>query len=287
MNAFPLLRREHVAVPLSATTLGQAMSELAGRLGTRLRDPGLIEQAFAEQKGGTAVRIGPDIALPHYRTEAVDDVIVAFGVSTQPLDTGDPEWQPGPLIVALVLAPTDATSLYLQAVSTLARALRQRDTVSRITEARSADQLFDIPAIAGLELKPRLAVRDAMTSGEFATRPDATVRIAVEQMLRTRTRALAVVGDKDEILGIVSEADVMRGLARGRTRSEGEQTLVPPLRVRDVMTRSVLCVSDGADLDEVANLMVKKDMGEIPVAVEGKLAGLVRREDILRTLYGR
>jgi CBS domain-containing protein len=288
MNGVLLLRRDHVLVPLEAGTLEQAMLSLAeclvstGTLGQSVE----IGQALHNQRGA-AVRIGAEIALPHFRTPAVESVTVALGVAREPVTTEDPDWVPGPRIVTLVLAPAEATSLYLQAVSTIARALRAPETVDRLLACRSVEDVFHIEALAGLEIKPRLTVRDAMLEASPATNPDQTVREAVDLLLRSNVRALPVVGDKGVVLGLVSEADILEGLARAGGRSDSPPALLPPLRVRDVMKRSVLCVADSADLDEVANLMIKKDMGEIPVVFEGKLAGIVRREDILRTLYGR
>ncbi len=283
-----LLRREHAVVPLLAESLTEGLFILAQRLGESgaLRDPAAIERAFSEQRGKSAVRAGPDIALPHYRTDAVDGVVVAIGVAPQPLRTADAEWLPGPRIVTLVLAPTDAATLYLQAVSALARAFRQSEVVEQLKQAASVTDLFAIPALASLEIAPVLTARNVMITTDDAATPDTPVRDAVERMLRSGARALAVVGDKGEVMGIVNEADVLQGVVLRRSRSNSGD-LVAPLKVRDLMTRSVLCLADTASLEEVANLMINKDVGEIPVVAEGKLVGLVRRGDILRRLYGR
>jgi CBS domain-containing protein len=288
MNGVPLLRRDHVVAPLETATLDEAVLALA----ERLADTGTLGQSVEighalHGQQGTAVRIGADIALPHFRTPAVESVVVALGVSRDPLTTGDPGWLPGPRIVVLVLAPAEATSLYLQAVSAIARALRAPETVERLLACASVDDVWRIQALTRLEIKPRLTVHDAMLEACPAASPDQSVREAVDLLLHSNARALPVVGDKGVVLGIVSEAGILEGIARAGGRSDSPPALLPPLRVRDVMTRSVLCVADSADLDEVANLMIKKDMAEIPVVVEGKLAGIVRREDILRTLYGR
>lgn len=285
MTEARLLRRDHVVVPLRATSLAEATASLTAILGEAgaLADPAAIERALAHGKGRGAVRIAPDIALPHYRTDAVHHVVIGLGVSMDPLATDDPDWSPGPRVVALVLAPTDATTLYLQAVSTIARALRQPETVDGLLAARSVDDVFDLPVLAELELRPARAVREIMTGPSDTTRPDTLVRDAVDVMLQTGARALAVTGDKAEVLGIINEADIMRGLRQRRP----DEPLVPPLRVRDVMSRTVLCVADTAPLDEVAEIMINKDVGEIPVVAGGRLVGLVRRVDILRTLYGR
>lgn len=288
MNARPLLRRELIVTGLEAKSLAEALPLLARRLGEAgvIADVDAVRDALAEHAARAAVRVNADIALPHYRTDAVDGVVVSFGIAPAPLETGDPDWKPGPRIVALVLAPTAATTAYLQTVSALARALKGEGVLNRLLEARTPDDVLAIQGLAGLEVKPRLAVRDVMTPVETTATPDLSVRSAVERMIRAGTRALVVVGEKGEVLGLLSEADVMRGLGLDRSRPASE-AMLPPLRVRDVMSRSVMCAADRASLDEVANIMINKDVEEVPVVAEGRLTGIVRRGDILRTLYGR
>jgi CBS domain-containing protein len=53
------------------------------------------------------------------------------------------------------------------------------------------------------------------------------------------------------------------------------------------MTRSVLCVSEGQALVEAANMMVNRDVEQLPVVREGELVGFVTRDSILRALYGQ
>lgn len=288
MNTLPLLRPELIVTGLEAKSLAGALPALASRLGEAgvIDDAEAISEALAEHATRAAVRVNADIALPHYRTDAVAAVTVALGIARSPLATGDPEWEPGPRIVALVLAPTAATTAYLQTVSALARALKGEGVLNRLLEAKTTDDVLAITGLADLEVKPRLAVRDVMSPVDVTATPDLSVRAAVERMIRAGTRALVVVGDKGEVLGMLSEADVMRGLGLDRSRPAAE-SMLPPLKVRDVMSRSVMCAADRASLDEVANIMINKDVEEVPVVAEGRLTGIVRRGDILRTLYGR
>jgi CBS domain-containing protein len=52
------------------------------------------------------------------------------------------------------------------------------------------------------------------------------------------------------------------------------------------MTRSVLCVSEEQALSEAANMMVNRDVEQIPVVREGELVGFVTRDSILQALRG-
>jgi CBS domain-containing protein len=81
----------------------------------------------------------------------------------------------------------------------------------------------------------------------------------------------------------------MRGfVSQGpRTGAIGAATQEAPLRVRDIMTRSVLCISEDLGLEEAANMMINKDVEQFPVVAAGKLTGFLTRSDIIRKLFGR
>ncbi len=64
------------------------------------------------------------------------------------------------------------------------------------------------------------------------------------------------------------------------------RAVTPQLSVRDVMNRSVLCVSEDLDLDEVVTTMVNKDLEVLPVVKDGALTGVVTRGEIVCKLFG-
>lgn len=288
MKRTPLLRREHLVVPLEHDSLVNAIAGLIGALvgAGSITDRALLSGAIEGDPRKIAVSISPDVILPHYRTDAVTEPTLALGVTTEPLAGTESEGT-GPRVVALVLAPAEATSIYLRTVSGLARVLHERSVMERLLAARSPADVLAIKELAALHIEPGVLASDIMIATATA-QPDDTLREAVEIMIASDTRGLPVVGDKGEILGLVTEADVLRGLHKSGTRaSEEKPSLVPPLRVRDVMVRSIMCIPDGADLDDVVNLLISKETELFPVVAEGRLIGMVRRVDILRELYGR
>ncbi|HET6577341.1 MAG TPA: CBS domain-containing protein, partial [Gemmatimonadales bacterium] len=54
--------------------------------------------------------------------------------------------------------------------------------------------------------------------------------------------------------------------------------------VRDVMARSVLCVSEDQTLADAAQLLAARDVERVPVVREGVLRGFVTRADLVRRL---
>ena len=66
-----------------------------------------------------------------------------------------------------------------------------------------------------------------------------------------------------------------------------QRKLEDALTARDVMTRAVMCVSEGQPLIEAAHMMLHKDVDQIPVARDGRLVGVVTRAKVLRALHQR
>jgi CBS domain-containing protein len=245
---------------------------------------------MASARAGGVVAAGPDVVLPHYRTNAVSSLSVALGVATEGLDARDFAISARPRIVACILAPTDSAALYLQTVAALARLLHDPSVVDRIAQARSPDEVLSAADLSTLRLQPRLAVRDVMLHGVTSVAPSTSVREAVELMVRGSIRSLPVVGEKQEVLGIVSERDVMRGLMPQipRAGQDSGVTAIPDtMRVKDIMSRSVLCISEDLGLEEAASMMINKDVEQLPVTSEGRLTGFLTRGDIIRKLFGR
>ncbi len=290
------LPAEHIVVPLKARTFHEALAEMVRKLvaAGAVNDVAKIEHELATATVRDVVAIGPDVALPHFRTEAVDRLLVSFGVSTQPLDTTDSGLDVPPRIIALVIAPPEAATLYLQTVAALARFFESRDVVRRVIAAPAASDIVSMPELSGLKIRPLLSVHDLMTHDAKTVGPDMGARDAVDIMVRKRLRALPVVGPKGEVLGIVTEWDVMRALlphiptvADTATEEDVPEEDAAEPSVRDVMTRSVLCVSEDMGLEEAVNLMINKKVEQCPVVKESVFTGMLTRSDIIRKLFAR
>src|SRR5690606_10364660 len=290
MELKELLPRAHVLVPLEATTLRQALTLLVDKLveGGAVRDSAALVKRLTDPRLRDVVAVGEHVVLPHFRIEGVERLVVVLGVSPRPLDAYDAGLDIHPRIVVLILAPPEAATLYLQTVSALARLFKAPGVVERILDARSPDDVLALPELREVRVQPRLTVRDIMSHRVDSVTPETSVRAAVDLMVRHRLRALPVVGEKREVLGIVSEWDIMRALLPQIPRAGGEAVAsdeaLRQLKIRDIMSRSVLCISEDMGVDEVANTMINKDVEQFPVVSEGKLTGFLTRGDIIRKL---
>jgi CBS domain-containing protein len=105
--------------------------------------------------------------------------------------------------------------------------------------------------------------------------PDATVAQAVAVLRERDVGALVVSSDGSDVVGILSERDVVRRLAR-----EGGGVL--DLRVRDVMAVSVWTCGPDTTVDDLMAAMTIGRFRHAPVVADGVLVGIVSIGDAVK-----
>lgn len=132
-----------------------------------------------------------------------------------------------------------------------------------------------------------LLVEDAAEAAKYRVYPDTPLTEVVDLMVRRGLRAVPVVGERYEVLGIITTGDALSRVLRDAPADEGEGEGGPaPLTARDVMTRAVLCVSETQPLADAARMMVNRKVEQLPVVRDGELIGLITRNAVLRALHG-
>jgi CBS domain-containing protein len=106
--------------------------------------------------------------------------------------------------------------------------------------------------------------------------PEATVLDVCQRMRSKNIGALVVTRDGQRIDGLISERDIVSGLAR-----EGVEALRKP--AGHLMTRSVITCSPDDHLTKVMAIITHRRVRHLPVVVDGKLAGIVSIGDLMKT----
>jgi CBS domain-containing protein len=133
-----------------------------------------------------------------------------------------------------------------------------------------------------------MQARDIMTHPVITFRPDTAVRHAAEVLSHRQITAAPVLDSQDELVGIVSEADLIAGRFGHDPRSHVPDVVEPraavPETVGEVMTTTVVAQSASADAADLAEAMVCWDVRSIPIVEGSAVVGIVSRRDLLRTL---
>ena len=101
-----------------------------------------------------------------------------------------------------------------------------------------------------------------------------TVRDIAIQLLMGGYSAVPITERNGKVVGIVSEADVIRAL---RTNKPLENTLA-----EEIMTKEVISVDVDSSVEEIMEILDTKRIVRVPVTEDGKLVGIVSRPDVLR-----
>ena len=139
---------------------------------------------------------------------------------------------------------------------------------------------------------------DVMTRTILSAGPETPVAEAIGLMLDNRVSGLPVIDEVGQLVGILTEGDLLR---RGETGTERHrprwlEILMGPgrlaseyvrthgRRVEDIMTREPVSVTPETPLDEIVEMMERHRIKRVPVLEGEKLVGIVSRADFLRAL---
>lgn len=132
-----------------------------------------------------------------------------------------------------------------------------------------------------------MLVADVMTSPAVSIRRGATLEDAIQLLGAAGISALPVVDAKLRVVGIISEADVLREPLPPDPRAHLRPQEAISRRDRtvdEVMTVDAVCVTTHTDCSDVALALADTGWKSMPVVEEGRLVGMVSRSDILRSL---
>jgi CBS domain-containing protein len=300
MKLIELLDRDRVVVPLETAKVREA----ASRLTDALIDAGVVaepDKLHEMVRGALPKEIVPvgQAFLLHYRTDAVKKLAAALGVAARPIKhSGDGEPKEARVVI-LIAAPPRESSAHLQAISAFARALSRQEVIDAILSAERPEDVLLAAPLADLTLPGHLTVRDVMMRRRLSVRPDTPLGEASRLMVAHDVAALPVVSETGEVLGVITHRELLRyllplyvkrlssGEFRAMPRGAGAGVDPHTMPVRDVMDRSVLCVSEDQTVAEVATMMLNRNIERFPVVREGALVGFLTRGDIVRRLMGR
>ena len=117
-----------------------------------------------------------------------------------------------------------------------------------------------------------MRVSELMQSEVLQTFPDESLADAAIRMRDHGVGSLAVV-DGDELLGILTERDLLWALADGAAPHVA--------RVAAYMTTNSVVASPDTDVVTASRLMVQHDVRHLPVMTAGQLTGMVSARDLL------
>jgi CBS domain-containing protein len=145
-------------------------------------------------------------------------------------------------------------------------------------------------------------VADAMSRDPIVVRPETPLNEAIQLLAERRISGLPVVDDAGQLVGIISETDLMwqetgvdpppyimflDSVIYLKNPAQYERDLHKALgqTVGEVMSRDPITVSPDKPLKEAAQLMHERSVHRLPVLdAQGQVIGILTRGDIIRAM---
>ncbi len=291
MKIVEMLRRGGILVPLDAPDLQWALTR-ALRAVTGISEAVAKNLAEALNTGvaGEIHRVHDRVVVALTESDAVDDVCAVIGISPTGFtsdETGsDTDVKPEMLLV--FATPGRVVSLRDRMLPTLRRFFREEAKVAPLLKAQSTDHVRKVAELMDLDPHGSLLVEDVVEPVQYRVYPDTPYSEVADLMVRRELQAVPVVGEDYEFLGIITTGDAMEELvsqARVESVGGGSASARAEPTAREIMTRTVMCISEDQSLVEAASIMVNRDVEQLPVIRDGEMVGLLTRGEVLRWLF--
>ena len=139
---------------------------------------------------------------------------------------------------------------------------------------------------------------DVMVLNVVTVGPQTSVHELADIFLINRISAAPVVGENGHLVGVVSESDLLRRAETGTERRRswwlkllsGNQALVAECanshgrKITEIMSPEVVTASPDMSLQDVAALLEKNRIRQVPIVSGGRMVGIVSRANLIQAL---
>ena len=306
MKIVEMLRRGAILVPLDAPDLKWALTS-AFRAITGLSDEDANKLA-ADLVGGVSGeihRVHERVVVALAESDAVEEISAVFGVSPARFTVeateapsgvglsevgagGAPRPGTGSEIVLVMITPRHFSSLKDRVLPTLKRFFREDESVTPLLKVRSAEGVLRVAGFMELDPHRSLLVEDVVEPIQYRVYPDTPYSEVADLMVRRGLQVVPVVGEGYGFLGVITTGEALNELvSQARVESVGGSSASAREEptAREIMTRTVMCISEEQSLIEAASIMVNRDVEQLPVIREGEVVGLLTRGEVLQWLF--
>lgn len=123
-----------------------------------------------------------------------------------------------------------------------------------------------------------MRAKDLMTTDVVTIGEDAPVSQLCDLLQAVHANGLPVLNAQGELVGIVSEDDVLYG-TMGVFDKNGT-----PVLVRDIMTSPAVCATEDTDVVELSRMLSGMRIHRIPILEDGRVTGIVTALDVVRAV---
>ena len=129
-----------------------------------------------------------------------------------------------------------------------------------------------------MNIRDMLKIKEFKSQSLITVGPDELVSVAIQKLADHNKGALPVCNDKNELIGIITERDIVRKCFVGGVDFRNK-------KIMDIMTKQVAIATLDDDLDYAVNAMKKKGIRHLPIMEDKRVVGIISMRDIVGFQY--
>ena len=131
-----------------------------------------------------------------------------------------------------------------------------------------------------------MLVKDRMTRNPVTAQPETTHKQAAELMRDQNVHHLPIINKQGELVGIIVHEDLLSAQPSAATTLSIYEihSLLSKLQLKEIMHHPVITVGPDCPLEEAASLMLRENIGCLPVMDNDQLVGIITDTDVFQSL---
>ncbi|NQZ75353.1 MAG: CBS domain-containing protein [Ekhidna sp.] len=125
-----------------------------------------------------------------------------------------------------------------------------------------------------------ITVEDYMARKLITFSPDQPMYEVIDSLMSHRISGGPVVSKEGELVGVISEGDCLKEVAKGKYHNMPILTGV----VEEYMAKNVITVSPDLNIFEAAKMFLEKRLRRFPVVRNGKIVGQISQKDVMKAV---
>ncbi|MCH7760660.1 PTS sugar transporter subunit IIA [candidate division TA06 bacterium] len=140
-----MMNEELVNLSLESNTKEKVIEEMARAVLKRkvIHNQDEFLRAILDRENLESTGIGRGIAIPHARTNTIDEIVIVFGRSKGGVDFASLDGKPVQLFF-LIVAPEKERSAYINVLARLSRLLRKEEFRKNLEKASTAKKVIEL-----------------------------------------------------------------------------------------------------------------------------------------------
>lgn len=145
MEIKDMFSKERVCLQLGAKNKLEAIDELIDILlkDGKINDKETFRKAVLKREEEFSTGIGMGIAIPHGKSDSVNEAAIVFGKSDQGIDYGSMDDKPAHLFF-LIAVPQDSNDIHLRALSQISRKLMHENVRNAIMNSSNFEEFIKV-----------------------------------------------------------------------------------------------------------------------------------------------